>query len=77
MLERRQSMVSMENTQTNTLNGILENIQSEAMSIKHTDVLPTNKTVSEGQLVVYDDGAGTKRLYVITQKKNLGYITLT
>ena len=77
MLEKTGSMTSMDNSQTNTLNSIIENIQSQALSIKHTNTLPTVKTVSEGQLVVYDDDAGTKRLYVVTQKKNLGYVTLT
>ena len=77
MLEKTGSMTSMDNSQTNTLNSIIENIQSQALSIKHTNILPTVKTVSEGQLVVYDDDAGTKRLYVVTQKKNLGYVTLT
>ena len=73
----KKAMTSMENTQVNTLNLILDDIQTHAMSVKHTDILPTAKTVSEGQLVIFDDGAGTKRLYVITQKKNLGFINLT
>lgn len=77
MLEKKSSMTSMENSQVNTLNNILESMQAEAMSVKHTSILPTAQTVSEGQIVIYDDGAGTKRLYVVTQKKNLGYITLT
>ena len=55
----------------------LEAVVAKAISVKHTSVLPTSSTVAEGELVIYDDDAGTKRLYVITGKKNLGYVTLT
>jgi len=82
-LEKKSSMTSMENTQVATLNNILESIQVEAMSVKSTDVEPTIKTVQEGQMVVYDTALvkgvddGIKRVYFVTNKKNLGYITLT
>ena len=77
MIDKNADMTSMENSQVNTLNSILDTIRTQAMSVKLTGVLPTVKTVSEGQVVIYDDGAGTKRLYVVTAKKNLGFINLT
>lgn len=46
-------------------------------NIMRTSILPTAKTVPEDHLVIYDDGNGTKRLYMVTAKRNLGYITLT
>lgn len=76
-IDKTASITSMENSQLPTLNSILDNIQTQALSSKNTSVLPTIKTVPEGQIVIYDDGAGTKRLYVVTAKKNLGYINLT
>ena len=77
MIDKNADMTSMENSQVNTLNSILDNIRVQALSVKLSSVLPTVKTVAEGQVVIYDDGAGTKRLYVVTAKGNLGYITLT
>jgi hypothetical protein len=55
----------------------LDSLFSGAAGIKYTDILPTVKTVSDREIVVYDDGAGTKRLYFVTAKGNLGYATLT
>ena len=75
-IDKTADIVSMENDQLPTLRGILNNIQTQALSVKNTSILPTIKNVSEGQIVIYDDGAGTKRMYVVTAKKNLGYINL-
>ena len=76
-IDRTADITSMKDDQLPTLRKILDNIQEQAMSVKNTSILPTTDTVSAGQLVVYDDGAGTKRLYVVTAKKNLGYVNLT
>lgn len=70
-------MTSMGDNQLPVLNGILDEICSKALSVKHSSVLPTVLTVAEGELVIYDDGASTKRIYVVTGKKNLGYLNLT
>jgi len=77
MIDKNADMTSMENSQVNTLNSILDSIRTQALSVKVSSILPTAQTVAEGQVVIYDDGAGTKRLYVVTAKKNLGYVTLT
>ena len=83
MIDKKSDITSMENSQVNILNNELDSIRSQGMSVKHTDVLPTVKTVPEGQMVVYDSAAvrgvddGVKRLYFVTNKGNLGYITLT
>ena len=76
-IDKNASMTSMENSQVNTLNSILDNLHARALSFKSTSILPTATTVQEGELVVYDDGAGTKRLYVISAKGNLGFVALT
>ena len=77
MINKNAEVTSMDQSQLPTLNSILDTICAKAMSVKITNVLPTATTVSEGELVVYDNGAGVKRIYVITGKKNLGYINLT
>jgi hypothetical protein len=59
------------------MGAMFDQLFDNAAGVKYTDELPTTKTVSEREVVVYDDGAGTKRLYFITAKKNLGYVTLT
>lgn len=77
MIDKRAEITAMDNSQINVLNNELDSIRTQAMSVKHTSILPTVQSVAEGQIVIYDDGAGTKRLYVVTAKKNLGYINLT
>lgn len=77
MIDKTSDMTSMENTQLPILNSILDGIRSQALSVKNTSELPTVNSVSEGQLVIYDNGSGTKRMYVVTAKGNLGYVNLT
>jgi hypothetical protein len=77
MINKTADMTSLDNSQVNVLNSIIDSIRTQAISVKHTSTLPTIKTVAEGQIVIYDDDAGTKRIYVVTGKKNLGYINLT
>ena len=77
MIDKTADMTSLEKSQLPVLNSILDGIRTQAMSVKHTSTTPTVKTVQEGQVVIYDDGAGTKRLYVVTNKGNLGYVNLT
>jgi hypothetical protein len=77
MIDKTAEVTSMDPSSIPTLNSILDGIRIQAMSLKHTSILPTVKSVSEGQVIIYDDGEGTKRLYVVTAKKNLGYVTLT
>lgn len=59
------------------LGAVFANLANNGAGVMHTSVMPTVKTCPEGTMVIYDDGAGTKRLYLKTAKKNLGYITLT
>ena len=83
MIDKNADMTSMENSQVNTLNSILDSIRSKALSVKLSSVLPTASTVAEGELVIYDTAVvfgvddGTKRMYVKTARGNLGYVTLT
>jgi len=77
MIDKPNEIVSFEEHQIPALNSMLDAIFNKALSIKSSSVLPTEDTVAEGEIVVYDDGAGTKRLYIKTAKKNLGYVNLT
>ena len=77
MIDKTSEMTSLDNSQLPALNSILDGIRIQALSVKHTSKQPTVETVSEGQIVIYDDGAGTKKLYVVTGKGNLGYVSLT
>jgi len=63
--------------QVPVINDMFEALFSGSMAVKATSIMPTTKTVSEKELVIYDDGAGTKRIYLITGKGNLGYVNLT
>lgn len=77
MIDKPMDLTSMEEGNLPQLNEIIGKICTDAASIKYTSTLPTVDTVAEGQVVIYDDNAGTKRIYVITAKKNLGYVALT
>lgn len=55
----------------------LQHLHSQATAWSYSDEEPTIKTVPFGAVVVYDNGAGTKRLYVRTGKDNVGYVSLT
>ena len=59
------------------MGNILNTIARDGMGVTTTNVVPTAATVQQGQAVIYDNGAGTKRIYVITHLGNLGYISLT
>jgi len=77
MIDKTADLTSMENNQLPVLRNILDSIRVQALSVKYTSTLPTVNSVAEGQIVVYDDGAGTMRLYVVTKEKNLGYVNLS
>ena len=77
MIDKTADLTSMENNQLPVLRSILDSIRVQALSVKYTSTLPTVNSVAEGQIVVYDDGAGTMRLYVVTKEKNLGYVNLS
>ena len=59
------------------LQKILEDNAERTEGTIYTDTTPTTDTVPVGRKVIYDDGAGTKRIYWKTGKNNLGYINLT
>jgi hypothetical protein len=77
MLDKTGSITKFEQSQIASLNALFDVLFSGAISIKYTSVVPTASTAAQNELIVYDDGAGTKRIYVITGKKNLGYVNLT
>ena len=83
MIDKTADMTSLEKSQLPVLNSILDGIRTQAMSVKHVSTVPTIENVSEGQIVIYDSAVvrgvddGTKRLYVVTGRGNLGYINLT
>ena len=70
-------ITKFDQSQVATLQESLNVLFNGSAGIRYTNVLPTANTVGERDIVVYDDGLGVKRIYVITGKKNLGYIELT
>jgi len=70
-------ITKFDETQVAILRNMLETLFNNAASIKNTDVVPTTSTLSPGEIAIYDNGSGTKRLYVTTGKGNLGYVALT
>lgn len=60
-----------------TLQKALQHLHSQATNWSHTSEEPTAATVPFGTVVIYDNGSGTKRLYVRTGKDNVGYVALT
>lgn len=67
----------MDESNLPTLQKILDEIRAKATPEKLTSTLPTANTVQVGEFVIYDDGAGTKRIYTKTGKGNLGFVNLT
>ena len=59
------------------LQKILEDNASQTEGTIYTDTEPVASKVPNGKKVIYDNGAGTKRIYWKTAKGNLGYINLT
>jgi hypothetical protein len=51
--------------------------QTEGTIYKGGAVPPTADQVPLGKKIIYDDGAGTKRIYWKTAAGNLGFINLT
>ena len=70
-------LTKFEDSQVANVQGALEDIKANSMRVRYDDKIPTINTLKENEFVVYDDGAGTKRLYTITRKGNLGFIALT
>ena len=77
MLNRPGDVTKFDQTQVAVLSAIFDEIFLRGVNIKYTSTVPTSSTAGENEIIVYDDGAGTKRIYVITGKGNLGYIDLT
>lgn len=71
MIDKPIDLTSMDQASLPQLNEIIAKICGSAATIKYTDVIPTVETVAEGELVIYDNNAGTMGAYVITQKKHL------
>ena len=76
-IQKPAEITSLGNDSIPVMNEIISHICNKASTIKYTSKLPVITNVAEGEIVVYDNGSGTKRLYFVTGKKNLGYINLT
>jgi hypothetical protein len=77
MINKPGDVTKFDDSQVPILNAALDELFNNASGVKYTDTVPTASSVGQNEVVVYDDGAGTKRIYMITGKGNLGYITLT
>ena len=60
-----------------TVTKIISEVAEKALGVIFTATEPTTSTVPQGKIVIYDNGAGTKRVYVRTGKGNIGYVALT
>lgn len=76
-IQRPAEMTGLNDEHLNVFNSIIDAICSNAAGITHVSTEPTIKTVPEGHVVLYDNGTDTRRLYMVTAKKKLCYITLT
>jgi hypothetical protein len=77
MIDETNRLPSLKPEDHGTLTKILSDIHQQALGVIYTDTLPTIDSTPFGKLVVYDDGAGTKRMYLRTGKSNLAYVGLT
>lgn len=77
MINKPGDITKFDDTQVPMLRTMLDSLFNNASGVKYTDTVPTVKNVAQNDVVIYDDGAGTKRIYVITGKGNLGFINLT
>jgi hypothetical protein len=57
------------------LQEVLSNIHQQAISFIYTDTVPTK--LDFGKVAVYDDGAGTQRIYIKTAQENIVSVALT
>ena len=70
-------VTSMNEDSLPILQKVLDDIRRVAATVRLTDTLPTAETVQQGEFIIYDNGAGTKRLYTKTGKGNLSFVNLT
>ena len=70
------SITSFDDHQVADLQIALDTLKAESLRIRYEDVVPTTSTLKENEIVVFDDGVN-KRIYTITRKGNLGFVTLT
>lgn len=76
-IDQTDNITDMSEASLPTLQKMLSDNAEQTEGTIFTDTLPTTDTVPVGKKVVYDDGAGTKRIYWKTGQGNLGYIALT
>jgi len=76
-IEQVDKLPGMKDEHLPILQKILDDNAQKTEGTIYTETLPTANTVPLGKKVIYDDGAGTKRIYWKTAKGNLGYIELS
>ena len=77
MIDQTDRLPDLTEASLPVLQKILEDNAQQTEGTILTDTEPTTATVPVGKKVIYDNGAGTKRIYWKTGKGNLGYINLT
>ena len=77
MISKPGDVTKFDQTQIAMLKTMLDSLFVNAAGIKNTNVVPTTSTLGPGEIAIYDNGSGTKRVYVTTGKGNLGYVALT
>jgi len=71
MIDKPVDLTGMEAGDLPSLNEIIRSICDKALGVKNIVDAPSLSNVSEGELVIQDDGAGTKTASVVTGEGNL------
>ena len=77
MIPKTLDVTEFTQSQVPVLATILDSIRRQAVTIKYMSSVPTASTVAAGEIVIYDNDAGTMRVYFLTGAGNLGYVALT
>ena len=71
MTQKPTEVTEFDSQQVANFQVIVDDLATNGMRIRYEGVVPTTSTLKENEALVYDDGAGTRRLYTITREGNL------
>lgn len=67
---------SFDDDQFPVFKGMMDDLHNNALGVIYTNTTPISGTIPFGKLVLYDNDAGTQRIYVRTAH-NVCYVNLT
>ena len=71
MTTRKMDITRFDRSQVSNLQAVLDDMSINGARIRYEKVVPTTSTMSENEIVIYDNGSGTKIGYVVTREGNL------